>query len=180
MNKRLFIFLIPFFLEACTGNNSGQLSAKDSLTAGGDSLPFKPMYSSHFIPGNQNNVAVILNVFKAWEKNDMKVIKANFTDSVEFYFPTGDIFKNTIDSFIKIADEYFVDSLTKKEIIFYSWMSNHSVDRNEDWVNIWYKEIDTYKNGRIDSLELQDDNLFSNGKIQKVYSHMRKLGPLHP
>jgi hypothetical protein len=55
-------------------------------------------------------------------------------------------------------------------------MSNHSVDKNEDWVNIWYKEIDVYKIGRIDSIELQDDNLMRNGKIEKVYSHMRKLG----
>jgi hypothetical protein len=128
-------------------------------------------------PGRQHDIEVVLNVFKAWENNDMKVIKANFTDSVELYFPTGDVFNNSIDSFIKIANTYFVDSLNKKEIIFYRWISEHSVEKNEDWVRIWYKEIDSYKNGRIDSIELQDDNLMRNGKINKVYSHMRKLNP---
>ena len=177
MKKFLFLFLIPLFLGSCAGNNTGELSANKNSVSGKDSIPFRATYSSNFIPGRQNNVAVVLNVFKAWEKNDMKVIEANFTDSVELYFPTGDIFKNTIGGFIKIADEYFVHGLTKKELIIYSWMPNHSVDKNEGWVNIWYKEIDTYKNGRIDSLELQDDNLFKNGKIEKVYSHMRKLGP---
>jgi hypothetical protein len=44
-------------------------------------------------------------------------------------------------------------------------------------VRIWYKEIDSYKNGQIDSIELQDDNLMKNGKIEKVYSHMRKMAP---
>ncbi|HLA57491.1 MAG TPA: hypothetical protein VK622_01960 [Puia sp.] len=107
----------------------------------------------------------------------MKVIRANFTDSVELFFPAGDVFKNTIDSFVKIASTYYIDSLNKKEIIFYSWITDHSVDKNEDWVRIWYKEIDSYKNGRIDSIELQDDNLMKDGKIEKVYSHMRKLGP---
>ena len=71
----------------------------------------------------------------------------------------------------------YIDSLNKKEIIFYSWITDHSVDKNENWVRIWYKEIDSYKNGRIDSIELQDDNLMKDGKIEKVYSHMRKLGP---
>jgi len=56
-------------------------------------------------------------------------------------------------------------------------MSNHSVDKNEDWVNIWYKEIDVYKNGRIDSIELQDDNLMKNCKIEKLFSY-EKAGTL--
>src|SRR5664279_2157483 len=176
MKRPILYFIIAFCLMACTHGNTGISSAKDSLTAAKDSLPFRATYSADFIPGSQSNVALVMKVFKAWENNDMKVIKASFTDSVELYFPTGDIFKNTIDSFIKIASAYYIDSLSKKEIIFYSWMSNHSVDKNEDWVNIWYKEIDVYKNGRIDSIELQDDNLMRNGKIEKVYSHMRKLG----
>jgi hypothetical protein len=177
MTKTLIYFFIVTASVSCSGGHSDNTNLKDSSSQISDSLPFKPVYSTNFITGKQSDIAVVLKVFKAWENNDMKVIKANFTDSVEFYFPTGDVFKNSIDSFIKIADTYFVDSLNKKEIIFYTWMSEHCVDRMEDWVRIWYKEIDSYKNGRIDSIELQDDNLMRNGKIEKVYSHMRKLNP---
>jgi hypothetical protein len=177
MRKILFYFFILTIHLSCSGGNAGDKNSKNGSPGIGDSLLFKPVYSSEFVPGKQNDIAVVLKVFRAWENNDMKVIKDNFTDSVELFFPTGDIFKNTIDSFIKIASAYFIDSLNKKEIIFYSWIADHSVEKNEDWVRIWYKEIDSYKNGQIDSIELQDDNLMKNGKIEKVYSHMRKLAP---
>jgi hypothetical protein len=173
----LIYFFIVSTLQSCSGGNAANINSTNSSSQIRDSLPFKALHPIEFIPGKQSDIAVVLKVFKAWENNDMKVIKANFTDSVELFFPTGDGFKNSIDSFIKIANSYFVDSLNKKEIIFYSWMTDHSVGRNEDWVRIWYKEIDSYKNGRVDSIELQDDNLMKNGKIEKVYSHMRKLGP---
>jgi hypothetical protein len=164
--------LFVFLMISCQDNKP-----ENNLAIANGLLPFKAMYSADFVPGKQSDVIVILNVFKAWEKNDMKVIKASFTDSVELYFPTGDIFKSSMDSFIKIADTYYRDSLSKKEITMYAWSATHSVDRNEDWVNIWYKEVDEYKTGRIDSIELQDDNLMKNGKIAKVYSHMRQLKP---
>jgi hypothetical protein len=172
----LYFFFLAF-LAACTGLNSESPVIKDSLTLANDSLPFKAVYSSDFIPGKQADVALVMKVFKAWEQNDMKTIKASFADSVELYFPTGDTFKNSMDSFIKIADTYYRDSLSKKEILFYTWSASHSVDRHEDWLNIRYKEIDQYKTGRTDSLELEDDNLIKEGKIIKVYSHMRKLNP---
>lgn len=175
--RNILLYFILSQLLACSGSSNENSTSLDDVTMMKDSLPFKAVYSTEFIPGKKSDIAVVLKVFKAWEQNDMKVIRDNFTDSVELYFPTGDIFRNTIDSFIKIASAYYIDSLRKKEIVFYSWMSDHSVDKNEDWVRIWYKEIDSYRNGRTDSIELQDDNLMKNGKIEKVYSHMRKLGP---
>jgi hypothetical protein len=75
--KRLILYLIiAFCLMACTDGNTGISSANDSLTAAKDSLPFWATYSADFIPGNQSNVALVMKVFKAWENNDMKVIKA--------------------------------------------------------------------------------------------------------
>ena len=136
MKRILLYFFIISTLLSCSGGNAGDANSKGDSSQIRDSLLFKPIYSSAFIPGKQSDVAVVLKVFKAWENNDMKVIKANFTDSVELFFPTGDIFKNTIDSFIKIASAYYIDSLNKKEIIFYSWITDHSVDKNEDWVRI--------------------------------------------
>jgi hypothetical protein len=69
----------------------------------------------------------------------------------------------------------FRDSLSKVELTIYAWTPNHSVDKNEDWVNVWYKEIDTYKKGKVDSVDFEDDNLLKNGKIVYVSSHSKKL-----
>ena len=77
------------------------------------------------------------------------------------------------DSLMKGAAK-FRDSLSKVVITMYAWTSNHSVDKNEDWVNIWYKEVDTYKTGKIDSVDYEDDNLVKGGKIAWVSSHEQK------
>ena len=57
---------------------------------------------------------------------------------------------------------------------FYAWTSNHSVDKNEDWVNVWYKEVDTYKSGKVDSLDYEDDSRLKDGKIVWISSHEQK------
>jgi hypothetical protein len=44
-----------------------------------------------------------------------------------------------------------------------------------DFINVWYKEIDKYKTGRIDSANFEDDNRIRNGKIQWHSSHKQKL-----
>jgi hypothetical protein len=67
------------------------------------------------------------------------------------------------------------DSLSKVQLTLYAWTSNHSVDKNEEWVNVWYKEIDTYKTGKVDSVDYEDDNLLKGGKIAWTSSHSQKL-----
>jgi len=42
-------------------------------------------------------------------------------------------------------------------------------------VNVWYKEVDTYKTGKVDSVEFEDDNLLKNGKIVSTFSHSKKF-----
>ncbi len=100
MRKIFFYFFIVTIQLSSSSGNAGDTNSKNGSPGIGDSLLFKAVYSSEFVPGKQTDIAVVLKVFKAWENNDMKVIKENFTDSVELFFPTGDIFKNTIDSFI--------------------------------------------------------------------------------
>ena len=102
MKKIILHFLIVSTMLSCSGGNGDETNSKNGAPQIGDSLLFKPLYSSEFIPGKQSDIAVVLKVLKAWENNDMKVIKNNFTDSAELFFPTGDIFKNTIDSFLKL------------------------------------------------------------------------------
>jgi hypothetical protein len=61
--------------------------------------------------------------------------------------------------------------LSKVVFEIYAWTSNHSVDKNEDWVNIWYKEVDYYKTGRVDSASYEDANRMKDGKIVWISSH---------
>ena len=54
-------------------------------------------------------------------------------------------------------------------------LDNHSNKDSMDYINTWYKEIDTYKTGRIDSANYSDINQVKNGKITWYSSYKQKL-----
>jgi len=176
MKKLSAILLIPFFLIACKNSNtdSTATAAKDSVTAAPSvPLPYTAVYSSDFVPGKPADVLTVLNNYKAWQDNDMAALRATIGDSLTLIFPSGAVFIGTGDSAIKEAKKYR-DSLSSVNLTLYAWTSNHSVDKNEDWVNVWYKEIDTYKSGKVDSAFYEDDNRLKDGKIAWESSHEQK------
>jgi ketosteroid isomerase-like protein len=176
MKKFSVIFLIPFFLIACTSSSSDTTATagKDSVsTAPAVPLPYTAVYSSNFVPGKPADVATVLNNYKAWQDNDMAALRATIGDSLELIFSTGFVVSGTGDSLVKDAKK-FRDSLSKVDITVYAWTSNHSVDKNEDWVNVWYKEVDSHKTGKVDSAFYEDDNRLKDGKIVWSSSHEQK------
>jgi hypothetical protein len=178
MKKVFFLFLLPLFFSACSNNSSNTTPAvapADS-TAATVTLPYTATYSSTFVPGKQADVATVLNSYKAWETGDMAALRNTLGDSTTYFFAGGFMFNNSTDSFMRLATKYR-DSLSKVEINMYAWVSNHSVDKNADFVNVWYKETDTYKAGKVDSTIFEDDNMLKNGKIVWTSSHEQKLKP---
>jgi hypothetical protein len=177
MKKLSAIFLIPIFLIACSGGstNSTATPAKDSVTAAPSvPLPYTAVYSSNFVPGKPADVLTVLNNYKAWQDNDMAALRATIGDSIFMIFSSGDVMNTTGDNAIKEAKK-FRDSISKVDFTFYAWTSNHSVDSNQEWVNVWYKEVDTYKTGKIDSAFYEDDNRLKDGKIVWASSHVQKF-----
>ncbi len=67
------------------------------------------------------------------------------------------------------------DSLSSVVIRMDVWLKNHSVKDSADYINVWYKEIDTYKSGKVDSANYEDDNAIKDGKIIWYSSHKQKL-----
>ena len=177
MKKLSAIFLIPIFLVACSGGSteSTATAAKDSVTAAPSvPLPYTAVYSSTFTPGKPADVLTVLNNYKAWQDNDMVALRATIGDSLTLIFSSGTVLSTTGDSAIKDAKKYR-DSLSKVDLTFYAWTSNHSVDKNEEWVNVWYKEVDTHKSGKVDSAVYEDDNRLKDGKIVWASSHEQKF-----
>ena len=177
MKKIFLVFLIPAFLISCSGSNTETTVAaatKDTTAAVVINMPFTATYSSNFVPGSQSDVLTTLNNYKAWQDNDMAAMRATLGDSSMLIFPSGVVVSGLSDNMMKEAKK-FRDSLSKVELTLLAWTSNHSVDKNEDWVNVWYKETDTYKTGKVDSAMYQDDNRLHNGKIVFTSSHRQGL-----
>jgi len=172
MKKLIFILVVSIIYAACTGTTTATNESAQSKAA--VSFPFTPAYSSNFSIGNDSDALVVLNSYKAWESGDMEALKNTLADSFYLDFPDGGKFMGTRDSAAKVAAQ-FRDSLSKVELRVDGWVPLHSNDKNEDWVSVWYKEIGTYKNGKIDSAYFQEDNLVKNGKIVFVGSHKQVL-----
>jgi hypothetical protein len=174
MKKLFFVLIVPLCYAACTNNTATAPAVAPADTTAAITLPYTASYSSSFVPGKQADVLTVLNSYKDWETGDMTSLKSTMADSVSYVFPSGFIFNNTLDSFMSLATR-FRDSLSSVKINMIAWLSNHSVDKNEDWVNVWYVETDTYKMGKVDSVNFEDDNLLKNGKIVWTSSHEQKF-----
>jgi hypothetical protein len=176
MKKALILFLLTLFFAACKNNtpNTTATTNNDSATMPASPFPYTAVYSSNFVPGKQSDVLTVLNNYKAWESNDMKAMKATLGDTVMMYFTSGTHFTLQVDSAMSMASK-FRDSLTHVALTIYVWTSHHSVDRNEDWVNVWYKEVDQYKTGKIDSAYYADNNMLKDGKIVMTSSYSQKI-----
>src|SRR5260221_7976167 len=148
MKKIFFLLLISLSYIDCNQKESSNAVTvpPEGVSTNKVTLPYTAMYSSQFVPGKQGDLVNVLNSYKYWEENNMKSLRSTFGDSVEFHHFSGFIFKNTGDSFITHTGKVR-DSLSRVEITMYAWMVNRSVDKNEDWVNGWYEETDTYKTG---------------------------------
>ena len=174
MKKLFFVLIVPLCYAACTNNTATAPAVAPADTTAAITLPYTASYSSSFVPGKQADVLTVLNSYKDWETGDMTALKSTMADSVSYVFPSGFVFNNTLDSFMSLATK-FRDSLSSVKINMIAWLSNHSVDKNEDWVNVWYVETDTYKMGKVDSVNFEDDNLLKNGKIVWTSSHEQKF-----
>ncbi|MGN6533123.1 MAG: hypothetical protein ACTHK0_15380, partial [Ginsengibacter sp.] len=111
---------------------------------------------------------------KAWETGDLKGLRSTMADSMYVDGADGFKFAGPTDSLMKVW-ETNRDSLSSAKISMDVWLKNHSVKDSANFINVWYKEIDTYKTGKVDSANYEDDNGLKNGKIIWYSSHKQLL-----
>ncbi|CAN5182141.1 hypothetical protein BH11BAC6_BH11BAC6_10290 [soil metagenome] len=171
MKKLIFILIVSAIYAACTDKPASEAA---TASASSVSLPYTATYTKLSI-GKDSNILAVLNNYKAWETGDMDAFKNTWGDSVTVYFSGGDKFHGSRDSVMYYASKYR-DSLSKVEFKMDAFVPLHSDDKNEDWVMVWYTEIDTHKDGKVDSAYYQDDNMIDkDGKIVYTDSHKRVL-----
>jgi hypothetical protein len=166
------ILVLSCCMAACNNKEDGKTG---DTTASNISLPYQASYSTDF----NNNVSdsdllVALNSYKYWEGGDLKALRSTMGDSMSVEMPNGFKFNGLTDSLMKVWSLYR-DSLSSVSIRMDVWLKNHSVKDSADYINVWYKEIDTFKNGKVDSANFEDDNQIKNGKITWLSSHKQQL-----
>lgn len=114
-------------------------------------------------PGNPQHAVNAMKALKAFETNDIASAVSYFGDSVELRFDNY-FAKVSNDSLKKIFTNWRANS-TSISIKMSDWESVISADKKDEWVTMWYKEVQTDKKGKTDSLGTVDDCKIVNGKI---------------
>ena len=178
--RKMFVFCLAAGFAACNSkeakvdsmSTSGDSTAQDNL-----SYAYTATYSSKFEMGDPKNSQIILNIWKTWDEGDLSKAKDLFADSVEMHLANGMIDKGPRDSVIAHAQAYrsTLESVTSTVEVF---LPTKSVDKNENWVGIWGKEVSKDKKGNIDSSYLQETwRLNKDGKIDFMMQYNRPAAP---
>ncbi|MEO8109726.1 MAG: hypothetical protein ABI594_06840 [Ginsengibacter sp.] len=175
MKKLIFAGLVlTFYMMACDNKSENKTEASGDNSSS-ITLPYVASYATTFtndVP--DSSLLLVLNSYKYWENGDIKALRSTMGDSMYVDGSDGFKFKGHTDSLVNIWLKAR-DSLSSVVIKMDVWLKNHSVADTMDYINVWYKEIDTYKSGKIDSANYEDDNGLKDGKIIWYSSHKQKL-----
>ena len=176
MKKIISLLTVAALFTAC--NNETKSSA---AAPGGDSaaaissvkLPYTPDYSSSFKIGNPEYSAMILQgSWKDWENNTMDNMKSWVADTI-LAFHSDNVMTMGVDSLQarwkrgRAGYTSVIDSV-------HAVIPTYSTDKNENWVLVWAKEINTDTKGKIDTMELMETwRINKDGKADRLYQYDR-------
>jgi hypothetical protein len=171
MKKYIFICIsFAVAIAACKSKDETKTSESSNVQ-----LPYTASYTTDFNNHvSDSDLLVVLNSYKYWEAGDLKGLRSTMGDSMSVQGSDGFRFTGLTDSLMKDW-QTMRDSLSSVKITMEVWLKNHSVKDSSNYINVWYKEIDTYKSGKVDSANYEDDNGIQNGKIVWFSSHKQKL-----
>lgn len=170
----LSFFSVMFFLSSCDSKKE-ETKATETSGASSVSLPYKADYTTEFTNNvSDSDLLLVLNSYKYWENGDMPSLRATMGDSMRVDGADGFKFNGLSDSLMKVWTAHR-DSMSSVVIKMDVWLKNHAVVDSMDYINVWYKEIDTYKSGKVDSAYYSDINAVKDGKIVWFSSFRQNL-----
>ena len=175
MKKIFFSFLVLALFFSCNtaSEKSEANSTVSDTTAMEPALPYKALYSSKFTDKvSDADLVMVMNSYKTWQDGDVNGMESMMADSVD-YDATSGLSKKYSRADLMNMWKTYRDSLSSVKIDMYAWNKMYATDKKEGHVVTWYKEIDTYKDGRVDSAMYHDINGVKDGKIV-WYSSMKR------
>ena len=177
MKKLLIFTCIACF--ACNNDTKKEVSsssiAYDSSKNADIAYPYTASYSSKFEIGDPQLSKIILDLWKNWDNNTLQNSLHSFADTVSLLFPDGTRVHGSREDVIseaqKVRDQFISVSSDVQ-----AWIPLKSTDKNENWVTIWGKEVHKTKDGKTDSVNLQETWLFDkNNKAMVMYQFINKF-----
>ncbi len=178
--QKTIIAVFAIILFSCKAEDKKESDTKGPVKGSqSDSSSLYPAtYSSKFEMGDAKNVDALKTVWKAWDDGDLKAGRKHFADSMHFYLRDGNTMEGKTDS-IMTGAQSFRDMYTTVKSTVHAILPLKSTDKNEHWVCVWGTEVSTDKQGKSDSVGLQETWRFNkDGKIDLMYQFGRSLVPV--
>ena len=181
--KKLLTLAAMAILAACNSNSPASTTdlaaSKPDSSAMAKTIqsPYEISYSSKFVMDEPKNAETLLAIWKAYDNGDLSVSKDLFADTVEAQLGDGSRMRTSRDTML-VAVQAMRNSFKSAVDRVAAVMAVKSTDKNEHWVLIWGTETDTYKNGKVDSTELQETWRFNkDGKANFVLQYKKPAMP---
>jgi ketosteroid isomerase-like protein len=177
MKKILLCFFSGIILLSCNSNKEKPASTTDTTSTAVKSsveLPYTASYSSSWSTDvSDDDLKMVLMTYKDWEGGNINGLLNSMADTVVVDMASGDHMKLSKADLKKMWSTYR-DSLSSVKINMAGWQKMYATDKKEGYIVTWYDEIDTYKNGKVDSASYHDINEVKNGKIIWYSTYKRK------
>src|SRR4030095_6776529 len=175
MKRTCLCLCFAMFLFSCndskteSASTSADTTAKTAMT----DLPYTASYSSNFTDNvSDADLKMVLMTYKDWADGNISNLANSMGDSVNVEFNTGDHFHGTKADLMKIWNKTR-DSLSSVTIEMEAWKKLYAPNKKDEAILTWYKELDTYKTGKVDSAFYHAINGIKDGKIN-FYSQYKR------
>ena len=164
-------FTVSILFGGCTGSDKTETGNAGSNIK----LPYEAGYTADISDNvSDSDLLLALNTYKYWETGDLQALRGTMGDSMRVNGTDGFTYNGLTDSLMNYWKSHR-DSLSSVSISMDVWRKNHVSKDSSNYVTVWYKEIDTYKTGRVDSANFADVNQIKDGKIIWYSSFKQKL-----
>ncbi len=175
--RKSIIAALPFILLACQSEDKKEPETKTAAATTETPAPYTATYSSKFEMGDTKHADAILGAWKAWDDGDLKPSRKYFADTMHFYLRDGSQVHGATDS-VMVGVQAFRSSFSSMKSRVHAFFPVKSNDKGHNWVCIWGTEVSTDKQGKVDSVGLQETWRFNkDGKIDLLYQFGRSLVP---
>ena len=175
--QKILIAAFAIALFSCNSDENKESENKAAKQETGSTLPYTADYSSKFEMGDNKNAEAILAAWKSWDDGNLQTSRKLFADTMHFYLRDGSEMHGPTDSTLAGA-QMFRNTFSTVKSAVHAYMPLKSTDKNENWVCIWGTEVSTDKQGKVDSVGLQETWRFNkDGKIDLLYQFGRSLVP---
>lgn len=162
MKKILSLSLIALLFAACQNKEA---KTKDSATtADTTKYPYTVKKVQNWeMNSDSKNLVTAMTFIKTFENLDTASMGKVLADSVWLTLD-GYQFKGTKPEFLKQVQGEFA-KMSSFKIQMQDAESVINKDKSEEWVSLWYSQVSTTKDGKVDTVNLFNDIKLKDGKV---------------